>query len=128
MFLFPLNSPSLLFRLILPHLIPNLPRISHVIYPKDLGPILIWADLFPGARVVEAGVGAGALSIALLRAIASEGHLYSYELRQDFAAMAEKNVRKYFGDVANWTLKVGDIVTELDERDVDRIVLDLPEP
>jgi tRNA (adenine57-N1/adenine58-N1)-methyltransferase len=89
---------------------------------------LIWADLFPGARVVEAGVGAGALSIALLRAIASEGHLYSYELRQDFAAMAEKNVTRYFGDVANWTLKVGDIATELHERDIDRIVLDLPEP
>ena len=122
------NEPFLVFRPSLPQLIPNLPRSAQVIYPKDLGPILIWADLFPGARVVEAGVGAGALSIALLRAIASEGHLYSYELRQDFAAMAEKNVRKYFGDVANWTLKVGDIVTELDERDVDRIVLDLPEP
>jgi tRNA (adenine57-N1/adenine58-N1)-methyltransferase len=105
------NEPFLVFRPSLPQLIPNLPRSAQVIYPKDLGPILIWADLFPGARVVEAGVGAGALSIAVLRAIASEGHLYSYELRQDFAAMAEKNVTRYFGDVANWTLKVGDIAT-----------------
>ena len=60
------NEPFLVFRPSLPQLIPNLPRNAQVIYPKDLGPILIWADLFPGARVVEAGVGAGALSMALL--------------------------------------------------------------
>ena len=122
------NEPFLVFRPSLPQLIPNLPRNAQVIYPKDLGPILIWADLFPGARVVEAGVGAGALSMALLRAIANEGHLYSYELRQDFAAMAEKNVAKYFGAAPNWTLKIGDVATELEESDIDRIVLDLPEP
>ena len=122
------NEPFLVFRPSLPQLIPNLPRNAQVIYPKDLGPILIWADLFPGVRVVEAGVGAGALSMALLRAIASEGHLYSYELRQDFAAMAEKNVAKYFGAAPNWTLKIGDVATELEESDIDRIVLDLPEP
>jgi tRNA (adenine57-N1/adenine58-N1)-methyltransferase len=89
---------------------------------------LIWADLFPGARVVEAGVGAGALTIALLRAITGEGHLYSYEIRQDFAAMAEKTIARYFGSAPNWTLKVGDIATELSELDIDRIILDLPEP
>ena len=122
------NEPFLVFRPSLPQLIPNLPRNAQVIYPKDLGPILIWADLFPGARVVEAGVGAGALSMALLRAIAGEGRLYSYELRQDFAAMAEKNVAKYFGAAPNWTLKIGDVATELEESDIDRIVLDLPEP
>ncbi len=64
-----MNEPFLVFRPSLPQLIPNLPRSAQVIYPKDIGPILIWADLFPGARVVEAGVGAGALSMALLRAI-----------------------------------------------------------
>ena len=63
-----LNEPFLIFRPSLPQLIPNLPRSAQVIYPKDIGPILLWADLFPGARVVEAGVGAGALSMALLRA------------------------------------------------------------
>jgi tRNA (adenine57-N1/adenine58-N1)-methyltransferase catalytic subunit len=66
--------------------------------------------------------------MALLRAIASEGHLYSYELRQDFAAMAQQNVGKYFGAASNWTLKIGDVATELAESDIDRIVLDLPEP
>ena len=72
-----MNEPFLVFRPSLPQLIPNLPRSAQVIYPKDIGPILLWADLFPGARVVEAGVGAGAISIALLRAIGAAGRLIS---------------------------------------------------
>jgi tRNA (adenine57-N1/adenine58-N1)-methyltransferase len=123
-----LNEPFLVFRPTLPQLIPNLPRNAQVVYPKDLGPILIWADLFPGARVVEAGVGAGALSMTLLRAIGSSGQLVSYDIRKDFADMACRNVSKYFGPTPNWTLKIGDIGTELDETEVDRVVLDLPEP
>lgn len=122
------NEPFLVFRPSLPQLIPNLPRNAQVIYPKDLGAILIWADLFSGARVVEAGVGAGALSIALLRAIAREGHLYSYEIRQDFAEMAQQNVAKYFGPAPNWTVRVGDVTAVLDETNIDRVILDLPEP
>ncbi len=122
------NEPFLVFRPSLPQLIPNLPRNAQVIYPKDLGPILIWADLFPGARVVEAGVGAGALSMTLLRAIAGEGYLYSYEIREDFAVMAKKNVAKYFGAAPNWSIKIGDVAAELDQTDIDRVVLDLPEP
>jgi tRNA (adenine57-N1/adenine58-N1)-methyltransferase catalytic subunit len=122
------NEPFLVFRPSLPQLIPNLPRNAQVIYPKDLGPILIWADLFPGARVVEAGVGAGALTIALLRAIAGHGHLYSYEIRQDFAEMAQKNVAKYFGPAPNWTVKIGDVAVALDQTEIDRVILDLPEP
>jgi len=122
------NEPFLVFRPSLPQLIPNLPRNAQVIYPKDLGPILIWADLFPGARVVEAGVGAGALSMALLRAIAGDGHLYSYEIRQDFAEMAQRNVAKYFGPAPNWTVKIGDVAAALDQTEIDRVILDLPEP
>jgi tRNA (adenine57-N1/adenine58-N1)-methyltransferase len=123
-----LNEPFLLFRPSLPQLIPNLPRNAQVIYPKDLGPILIWADLFPGARVLEAGVGAGALSMALLRAIGSDGQLISYEIRQDFAAMARKNVDRYFGPAPNWILKTADVSTQMGETDIDRVILDLPEP
>jgi tRNA (adenine57-N1/adenine58-N1)-methyltransferase len=123
-----MNEPFLVFRPSLPQLIPNLPRTAQVIYPKDLGPILIWADLFPGARVVEAGVGAGALSMALLRAIGPTGQLISYELREDFAALAQKNVARYFGPAPNWIVKPGDVAMALEETDVDRIVLDLPEP
>jgi tRNA (adenine57-N1/adenine58-N1)-methyltransferase catalytic subunit len=122
------NEPFLVFRPSLPQLIPNLPRNAQVVYPKDLGPILIWADLFPGARVVEAGVGAGALSMTLLRAIGSSGQLITYEIREDFADLARKTLSKYFGPAPNWTLKIGDVETELEETNVDSVVLDLPEP
>src|SRR2546427_11818478 len=104
-----LNEPFLIFRPSFPQLIPNLPRNAQVIYPKDIGPILVWADLFPGARVVEAGVGAGALTMALLRAIGRDGQLISYEIREDFGELARKNVARYFGPAPNWTVKVGDI-------------------
>lgn len=123
-----LNELFLVFRPSLPQLIPNLPRAAQVIYPKDLGPILIWADLFPGARVVEGGVGAGALSITLLRAVGPDGQLISYEIRADFADLARKNVAKYFGAAPNWTLKVADVAQDLAETEIDRVILDLPEP
>jgi tRNA (adenine57-N1/adenine58-N1)-methyltransferase len=122
------NEPFLVFRPSLPQLVPNLPRSAQVIYPKDIGPILLWADLFPGARVIEAGVGAGALSMALLRAIGQNGQLISYEIREDFADLARKNVARYFGPAPNWTVKHADVATELVDREIDRIILDLPEP
>ena len=122
------NEPFLVFRPSLPQLVPNLPRSAQVIYPKDMGPILLWADLFPGARVIEAGTGAGALSIALLRAIGQNGQLISYEIREDFAALARKNVARYFGPAPNWTIKLADVAAQLVEREIDRIILDLPEP
>ena len=123
-----LNEPFLVFRPSLPQLIPNLPRSAQVIYPKDIGPILLWADLFAGARVIEAGVGAGALSIALLRAIGETGQLVSYEIREDFADLAKKNVERYLGPVSNWIVKVADVASGLVETDFDRVILDLPEP
>jgi tRNA (adenine57-N1/adenine58-N1)-methyltransferase len=123
-----MNEPFLVFRPSLPQLIPNLPRSAQVIYPKDIGPILLWADLFPGARVVEAGVGAGALAMALLRAIGESGVLISYEIREDFAEFARKNVARYFGPAPNWSVKLGNVATNLTETDIDRIILDLPEP
>ena len=123
-----MNEPFLVLRPTLAQLIPNLPRQAQVIYPKDIGMILVWADIFPGARVVEAGVGPGALTIALLRAVGAEGRLISYEIREDFAKMARDNVSRYYGPAAHWTLRVEDIALHLDESDVDRIVLDLPEP
>jgi tRNA (adenine57-N1/adenine58-N1)-methyltransferase len=123
-----LNEPFVVLRPSLPQLIPNLPRNAQVIYPKDLGPILIWADIFPGARIVEAGVGAGGLTMALLRAVGVAGHLYSYEIREDFIAMARKNIERYFGRAPNWTLKLADVAAELGESNIDRVILDLPEP
>jgi tRNA (adenine57-N1/adenine58-N1)-methyltransferase len=123
-----LNEPFLVFRPTFPQLIPNLPRTAQVIYPKDIGPILVWADLFPGARVVEAGIGAGALSMAILRAIGAAGNLISYELREDFADLARKNVSRYLGEAPQWTVKLGDVSSELTETEIDTIILDLPEP
>lgn len=109
-------------------LIPHLPRQAQVIYPKDTGPMLVWGDVFPGATVIEGGVGAGALTIALLRAAGPAGRLISYELREDFAAAARRNVAAFFGEAPNWTLKVRDLYGGFDETGVDRIFLDLAEP
>ncbi|MDO8431123.1 MAG: tRNA (adenine-N1)-methyltransferase [Candidatus Binatus sp.] len=109
-------------------LIPHLPRSSQVIYPKDTGPLLIWGDVFPGATVIEGGTGAGALTIALLRAGGKEGRVISYELREDFADAARKNVAAFFGDAPNWTIKVRDLYHGFDETGVDRMFMDIAEP
>jgi tRNA (adenine57-N1/adenine58-N1)-methyltransferase len=123
-----MNEPFVILRPTLAQLIPNLPRKAQVIYPKDTALILIWGDIFPGAKVIEAGVGPAALTLALLRAVGSEGSVISYEIRPDFAQMARDNVAAFYGPAPNWTLKVKDIILDLDESDVDRIILDIPEP
>jgi tRNA (adenine57-N1/adenine58-N1)-methyltransferase len=104
-----------------------MPRGAQVIYPKDLGPILILADVFPGARILESGVGSGALSMALLRAGAE---VVGYELREDFAARARANVSAFLGHATSvrYRVELRDCYEGIDERDVDRVVLDLPEP
>jgi tRNA (adenine57-N1/adenine58-N1)-methyltransferase len=105
----------------------KMPRGAQVIYPKDLGPILLLADIFPGARVLEAGVGSGALSMTLLRAGAD---VVGYELRADFKAKAEANVAAFLGAEAleRYRVEERDVYDGIDETDLDRIVLDLPEP
>lgn len=122
------NEPFLLLRPSFAQLIPNLPRKAQVIYPKDIGPILLWGDIYPGATVVEVGTGPGALSMALLRAIGPEGRLISYEVRADHAEMAQANVRQFYGDAPNWSVKVADVMTGIEERDIDRLTVDLAEP
>jgi tRNA (adenine57-N1/adenine58-N1)-methyltransferase len=109
-------------------LIPHLPRQAQVIYPKDTGPMLVWGDVFPGATVIEGGIGAGALTIALLRAVGPAGRVISYELREDFAAAARRNVAAFFGHAPNWTLHLADLYAGFEETGVDRLFLDLPEP
>lgn len=117
-----------IFRPTYAQLIPNLPREAQVIYPKDVGTILVWGDVYPGARVIEVGVGPGATTIALLRAIGSEGTLVTYEVRETFATMARQNVARFYGPAPQWTLKAGDAYEGLEERGIDRIVIDVPEP
>jgi tRNA (adenine57-N1/adenine58-N1)-methyltransferase len=115
----------LVLRPTLGDLVLKMPRGAQVIYPKDLGAILMAADLFPGARVLESGVGSGALSMATLRAGCD---VVGYEIRDDFAAIAKKNVSDLFGDGSTYEVKVRDIYEGIEDRDFDRILLDLPEP
>lgn len=105
----------------------HMPRGAQVIYPKDLGPLLMLTDVFPGARILESGVGSGALSMTLLRAGAD---VVGYELRPDFAARARKNVGGFLGDdaMARYRVEERDCYAGIDERQLDRVVLDLPEP
>lgn len=109
-------------------LIPHLPRSAQVIYPKDTGPLLVWGDVYPGATVIEGGVGAGAFTIALLRAVGPQGRVISYELREDFAIRARRNVADFLGEVPQWELKLRDLYEGFDEIGVDRLFIDLPEP
>jgi len=122
------GQPLLVLRPTYAQLIPSLPRRAQPIYPKDVGPILLWGDVRPGDHVVEVGTGPGALTIALLRAVGPTGHVVSYEIREDFVAMARDNVARFHGSAPNWTIKTADALAGLEERHVDRLVVDLAEP
>ncbi len=111
----------------------SMPRGAAVVYPKDAGQVVAMADVFPGARVVEAGVGSGALSMSLLRAVGDGGHLHSIERREDFAAIARGNVETFFGGPhPAWRVSVGDLADVLPATEepgsVDRVVLDMLAP
>lgn len=106
----------------------EMPRGAQVIYPKDLGAILVHADVFPGARVLESGVGSGALTMTLLRALGPTGHVLGYELRDDFASRARRNVEAFLGPDVPLTVEVRDVYEGIDATDLDRVLLDLPEP
>jgi tRNA (adenine57-N1/adenine58-N1)-methyltransferase len=106
----------------------EMPRGAQVIYPKDLGPILVLADLFPGARVLETGIGSGALTMTLLRAIGPTGHVTGYEIREDFADRARRNIEGFLGPDLPLDIEVRDAYDGIDVHDLDRVLLDLPEP
>ena len=112
----------------------SMPRGAAIIYPKDSAQILMWADIFPGARVLEAGVGSGGLTTALLRAVGESGNVHSIERREDFAGVARENVETYFGaEHPAWDLTVGDFqevapALAADGPAVDRVVLDMLAP
>ncbi|MER1996141.1 MAG: tRNA (adenine-N1)-methyltransferase [Arthrobacter sp.] len=111
----------------------SMPRGAAVVYPKDAGQIVTMADIYPGARVVEAGVGSGALSISLLRAVGDNGSLHSYERREEFADIARGNVETFFGGPhPAWDITLGDFQDEVvrtqEPGSVDRVVLDMLAP
>ena len=123
----------LALRPLLSDYVMSMPRGAAVVYPKDAGQIVTMADVFPGAVVVEAGVGSGALSMSLLRAVGEEGRVHSFERRADFADIAMANARAFFGlDHPAWSVTIGDLVEELPEvvepGTVDRVVLDMLAP
>ena len=118
----------LAFRPTLADFVLEMPRTRQVIYPKDLGGILIQADIFPGARVLEAGLGSGALTLALLRAVGDSGCVVSYEVQESVVEKAMANIHSLVPNTDALTVKIADIYQGIQERDLDRIVLDLPEP
>ena len=107
----------------------SMPRGATIVYPKDSAIIVGFADVFPGARVLEAGAGSGSLSIALLRAVGPTGSLVSYEERSEFFENARENVRNYFGaDQRTWTLVNSRIQEGAFANDFDRLILDMLAP
>jgi tRNA (adenine57-N1/adenine58-N1)-methyltransferase catalytic subunit len=118
------------FRPRLADFILKMSRGAQVIYPKDLGPILVYADVFAGARVLEAGTGSGALSLALARAVGPEGRVLSYEIRPEFHEVARENLEHFFGKVPAWVdLRLGDVREAAATGETfHRVLLDLPAP
>ena len=107
----------------------SMPRGATIVYPKDAAMIIGVADVFPGARVLEAGVGSGALSLSILRAVGKDGLLHSFERREDFAEIAKKNVAEYFGSLPNnWNLVVGSVQDHEHCFSYDRVILDMLAP
>ena len=126
------DANYLALRPLLTDYVLSMPRGAQVIYPKDAAQIVHEGDIFPGARVLEAGAGSGALTCSLLRAVGPEGQVFSYEIREDHAEHAERNVRTFYGDLPeNWDLRVADLAeVSIDALggQVDRVILDMLAP
>jgi tRNA (adenine57-N1/adenine58-N1)-methyltransferase len=123
----PVGTPYLALRPLLADYVLAMPRGAQVIYPKDAAQIVTWGDVFPGAHVLEAGAGSGALTLSLLRAVGPEGTVTSYEVREDHLEHAERNVERFLGEhPANWTVHLGDVAGA--HGVYDRVVLDMLSP
>ncbi|MHC1635836.1 MAG: tRNA (adenine-N1)-methyltransferase [Candidatus Methanospirareceae archaeon] len=132
------GEPLLVLKPTLADYILKMKRGAQIIYPKDIGVILVLADIFPGAKVLEAGTGSGALTMALLRAVGSGGKVISYENRREFMEIARSNIEGFFGKIGSeeWKqsgvgeliLKEKDIYAGIEEEELDRILLDVAEP
>lgn len=124
----PNGTPYLALKPLLRDFVLSMPRGAAVIYPKDASLIIGYADLYPGARVLEAGVGSGALSASILRAVGTTGSLVSYERRADFAEIAQSNVQKFLGfQPQNWQVHVDDLLAN-DQSGFTHVFLDMLEP
>ena len=122
------GDPFLVMRPLLVDYVMSMPRGAQVIYPKDAAQIVHEGDIFPGARVLEAGAGSGAMTCSLLRAVGPDGRVVSYEARDDHAVHASRNVETFFGELPeNWELVIAD-VNSYAGPEVDRVVLDMLAP
>jgi len=122
------NHQLLVFSPTLEDFVTEMPHATQVIYPKDLGIILAYGDIFPGAKVVEAGLGSGALTLSLLRAVGDKGKVISYEIKEEIIEKAVTSLKAMNQDISNIEVKIQDVYEGIDEDNVDRIVLDLPSP
>ncbi|WP_345313373.1 tRNA (adenine-N1)-methyltransferase [Gordonia alkaliphila] len=123
------GTEYLALRPLLTDYVVSMPRGAQVIYPKDSAQIVTEGDIFPGAKVLEAGAGSGALTLSLLRAVGAEGSVLSYEVREDHAEHAIRNVETFLGGrPPNWELRVGDLADHDPAEQVDRLILDMLAP
>jgi len=122
------NAPFVAYRPTLRQFIMHMPRDTQIIYPKDIAFILLYGDIHPGATVFEAGIGSGALTLGLLRAVGEKGRVISYEVREEFVRRAFENIRRFMGDPPNLTVKLRDVYEGIEEEEIDRLILDIPEP
>ena len=121
--------PLIVMRPRLADYILKMKRGAQVVYPKEIGAILMFADIFPGLTVLEAGTGSGALTMALTRAVGPTGRVVSCELREDHAKHGHKTVSRGLGGIPDWLdLRVGNVAEEISNVQPDRLVLDIPEP
>jgi len=119
----------LALRPLLSDFVLSMPRGAAVIYPKDSAQIISMGDIYPGATVLEAGAGSGSLTTSLLRAVGPTGRVISYEIREDHADVAVRNVETFFGErPANWDLRLGDLAGHPADEPVDRVILDMLSP
>lgn len=129
-----LRDPIFVVRPTLAEYITKMRKGAQIIYPKDIAAILMLADIFPGAKVLEAGTGSGALTTALLRAVGKDGMVVSYDKSAEFQVVAQKNIDTFFGKVertdcsGELILKEQDVYQGIEEKELDRILLDLSEP
>ncbi len=123
------GTDYLALRPLLADFVLSMPRGAAVIYPKDAAQIVMLGDIYPGATVVEAGAGSGALTCSLLRAVGPAGRVISYEIRADHAEVATRNVETFFGGLPdNWTFRVADLAEHPADEVADRVILDMLSP
>ncbi len=123
------GTEYLALRPLLADFVLSMPRGAAVIYPKDAAQIVMLGDIYPGATVIEAGAGSGALTCSLLRAVGPAGRVISYEVRADHAEVATRNVETFFGKRPdNWTFRLGDLAEHPAAEAADRVILDMLSP